>query len=201
MLSDTVRAYHISEKMYLYYDETRDIRQNIAWAQGKLDGVGPVDNRPSTNYLHQFVRIFFLIWIFFFFWQVTFDMWDLKDDMRYLTHDMWHLTQDTLQVVNIVSIFPLPSSIGLGVLNILRKRIGVWLNFFFRQIFFIFMLTKEYIFVFKNFLLLHKLKKWRRPHLCQLFSYATHINTCWAKPNDPRLLYWQITIGESRFYH
>ena len=30
---------------------------------------------------------------------------------------------------------------------------------FFRQIFFILMLTKKYIFVFKNFLLLHKLKK------------------------------------------
>ena len=25
----------------------------------KLDGVGPVDNRPSTDKLHHFVRIFF----------------------------------------------------------------------------------------------------------------------------------------------
>ena len=28
----------------------------IGWTQLKLDGVGPVDNRPSTNKLHHFVK-------------------------------------------------------------------------------------------------------------------------------------------------
>ena len=26
------------------------------WLSGKLDRVGPVDNRPSTDYLHHFVK-------------------------------------------------------------------------------------------------------------------------------------------------
>ena len=40
----------------------------------KLDGVGPVDNRPSTNKLHQFVQ------------------------KKQKKHDMWHVTPDTWQV-------------------------------------------------------------------------------------------------------
>jgi hypothetical protein len=43
---------------------------------------------------------------------------------------------------------------------------------FFWQIFFILMLKIEYAFVFKDFLLLHKLKKGRQPHLCQLLAYT-----------------------------
>ena len=31
------------------------ITKNIGWEK-KLDGVGPVDNRPSTNKLHHFVQ-------------------------------------------------------------------------------------------------------------------------------------------------
>ena len=31
----------------------------------KLDGVGPVDNRPSTDQLHHFVDFFKIIYIFF----------------------------------------------------------------------------------------------------------------------------------------
>ena len=30
----------------------------------QLDGVGPVDNRPSTDQLHPFVQLFFMIFIF-----------------------------------------------------------------------------------------------------------------------------------------
>ena len=39
----------------------------------KLDGVGPVDNRPSTDKLHHFVR---------------------KKKRKNVTHDMFHVTCD-----------------------------------------------------------------------------------------------------------
>ena len=41
------------------------------------------------------------------------------------------------------------------------------------QIIFFLMLMKEYVFVSRNFLLLHKLKKGRQPNLCQLFTRRT----------------------------
>ena len=43
----------------------------------KLDGVGPIDNRPSTNKLHHFVQKKKC-----YTWHVTRDMW-------HVTHDMW----------------------------------------------------------------------------------------------------------------
>ena len=42
----------------------------------KLDGVGPVDNRPSTDMLYHFVK-------------------KKKSDMGHLTPDTGHLTPDT----------------------------------------------------------------------------------------------------------
>ena len=45
----------------------------------KLDGVGPVDNRPSTNKLHHLKKKKI---------HVTLDMW-------HVTRDMWHVTHDT----------------------------------------------------------------------------------------------------------
>ena len=48
---------------------------------GKLDGVGPVDNRTSTNKLHHFVQKKNYIW------HGTCDMW-------HVTRDMWHVTRD-----------------------------------------------------------------------------------------------------------
>ena len=48
----------------------------------------------------------------------------------------------------------------------------IFLKFILEIIFFL-MLMKECVFVSKSFLLLHKLKKGRRPNLCQLF-------TCWT---------------------
>ena len=45
----------------------------------ELDGVGPVDNRPSTDKLHHFVC----------------DMWHVTRDMWHVTRDMWHVTRDT----------------------------------------------------------------------------------------------------------
>ena len=47
----------------------------------KLDGVGPVDHRPSTNKLHHFVQK------------------KKKNYMWHVTRDMWHVvTQDTWHV-------------------------------------------------------------------------------------------------------
>ena len=46
----------------------------------KLDGVGPVDNRPSTDELHHFVGKTKL--------HVTHDMWHMTCDMWHVTHDM-----------------------------------------------------------------------------------------------------------------
>ena len=42
----------------------------------KLDGVGPIDNRPSPNKLHYFVKKKK--------WHVTQDKW-------HMTHDMWYM--------------------------------------------------------------------------------------------------------------
>ena len=55
----------------------------------KLDGVGPVDNRPSTDKLHHFVQ--------------------KKKKKNY----MRHVTRDTFGGVNILSKFQLPSSYRL----------------------------------------------------------------------------------------
>ena len=54
----------------------------------KLDGVGPVDNEPSTHKLHHFVHFFC----------VLNDMWHVTSDTWLLTHDTWHVTRDTWHV-------------------------------------------------------------------------------------------------------
>ena len=58
----------------------------------KLDEVGPVDNRPSTDKLHHFVqkkkkekKVTCDPW------HVTHDMWHMTRDMWHVTHDMWHV--------------------------------------------------------------------------------------------------------------
>ena len=48
------------------------------WTNTKLDWVGPVDNRPSTNKLHHFVQ--------------------KKNNKKLVTCDMWHVTCDTWHV-------------------------------------------------------------------------------------------------------
>ena len=52
-------------------------------AEYKLDGVGPVDNRPSTDKLHHFVRRKKLKKI---------------KKILHVTRDMWHVTRDTWHV-------------------------------------------------------------------------------------------------------
>ena len=46
----------------------------------QLDGVGPVDNRPSTNKLNHFVKK---------------EEQEQKCDMWHMTRNMWHVTHDT----------------------------------------------------------------------------------------------------------
>ena len=45
-----------------------------------LDGVGPVDTRPSTNKLHQLLKK------------------KMTSDTRHVTRDMWHMTFDTWHI-------------------------------------------------------------------------------------------------------
>ena len=64
------------------------IQYIVQYPVWKLDGVGPVDNRPSTKKLHYFVR----------------DMWHVRCDTC-------HVTRDTFGGgVNILSKFQLPGS-------------------------------------------------------------------------------------------
>ena len=60
---------------------------SISW---KLDRVGTIDNRPSTNKLQQFKK--------------------KREKKGHVTHDMWHMTADMLLGVNILSKCLLPSS-------------------------------------------------------------------------------------------
>ena len=48
----------------------------------KLDGVGPVDNRPSIDKLHHFV------WV-----KKTKKQKNIKKNMWHVTRDMWHVTR------------------------------------------------------------------------------------------------------------
>ena len=72
----------------------------------KLDGVGPVDNRPSTNKLQHFVKKKM--------WHVTCDMW-------HVTCDTWHVTRDTFGGVDILSKFQLSSSYRLWFMILWRS--------------------------------------------------------------------------------
>ena len=73
----------------------------------KLDKVGPVDNRPSTDYLHHFInkkitkkkkKKNIKNFINKLFWHVTGDTWHVTGDTWQMTHDMWHMTRDTLHM-------------------------------------------------------------------------------------------------------
>ena len=82
---------------------------------GKLDGVGPVDNRPSTNKLHHFV-------------QKKNYMWHVTRDMWHMTRDTWHMTRDTFGGLNILSKFQLPSSYRLWYMILSRSGGKGWVT-------------------------------------------------------------------------
>ena len=52
--------------------------------QSKLDGVGPVDNRPSP-YLRPFIKKKNYMW------HLTRDTWHVTADMWHMTCDIWHM--------------------------------------------------------------------------------------------------------------
>ena len=77
----------------------------------KLDRVGPIDNRPSTDKFHHFVQ-------------------KKKCDMGHMTRDMWHVTCDTWHVTSDMwyvwgdehsSKFQLPSSYCLWFMILWRS--------------------------------------------------------------------------------
>ena len=77
----------------------------------KLDGVDPIDNRPSTDKLHHFVQIKKNVTCDT--CHGTCDTWHVTCDMWHMTLATWHVTCDKLWGVNILSKFQLPSSYGL----------------------------------------------------------------------------------------
>ena len=81
----------------------------------KLDGVGPVDNRPYTDKLHHFVQ----------------KKTQQKHDMWHVRRDMWHVRRDTWHVLgrgNILSKFQLPSSYLLWFMILWRSGGKGWVT-------------------------------------------------------------------------
>ena len=72
----------------------------------KLDGVGPVDNRPSTDQLQPFVKKRKEK-------KGTCVTLHVKYDMWHVTCDTWHVTTDTWREV-IILLTEVPSSYGFG---------------------------------------------------------------------------------------
>ena len=64
----------------------------------KLDGVGPVDNKPSTNKLHHFVKKRRRKQRKKKKEKKTQDIWHLICDTWHVTCDMWHVTRDRWHV-------------------------------------------------------------------------------------------------------
>ena len=94
--------YHQRKKMKTKTNKPAYEPNLTGWLLCKLDGVGPADNRPSTNMLHHFVRKKKKKCDM---WHMTCDTWHVT---WHMTHDMWHVWG-----VNILSKFQLPSSYGL----------------------------------------------------------------------------------------
>ena len=57
----------------------------------KLDGVGPIDNRPSTDKLHHFVKKKEKKKMTCNIWHMTCDMWHMTCDTWYAPCDIWHI--------------------------------------------------------------------------------------------------------------
>ena len=62
--------------LYLYLTHLQMLQAHwISYIDIKLDGVGPVDNRPSTDQLHHFVHFFssnFFLFLFIFYFFILF---------------------------------------------------------------------------------------------------------------------------------
>ena len=86
----------------------------------KLEGVGPVDNRPSTNKLHHFVERKNN--------KQKCDMWHVTCDTWHMTCDLSPVTRDMLFGVNILSNFQLPSCYCLWLMILWRFGRKNWLT-------------------------------------------------------------------------
>ena len=87
----------------------------------KLDGVGPVDNRPPTNKLHNFVQKklnlkYIIIIVKCHTWHVTSDTWHATPDIWHMTYDTWQVTGDMWHSVgvNMLLKFWLPTITALN---------------------------------------------------------------------------------------
>ena len=109
------------KKGFINYRKTKQKHIFIAWLHffnikhnmiRKLDWVGPFDNRPSINKLHNFVK-------------KKCDMWHMTCDTRHMICDTWHVTDDTWNVTHDMwhvvggehSLKQLPSSLILQYCN------------------------------------------------------------------------------------
>ena len=111
---------HFSDNI-LYQDHTNFYVYHRPSNQPKKTRRGsPVDDRPSTNKLHHFVRKKK---------KVTCDTWHVTRDTWHLTPDMWHVTR--LGEVKILSKFQLSSSYLLWFMILwrcFRKRLTDLIN-------------------------------------------------------------------------
>ena len=107
--------------LLLPQDKTRKSDCNMISAKlwdEKLDGVGPDDNRPSTNQLYHFFQFFPQDTKKNEMWHVTGDTWQVKCDTWHVTHDKWHILWDEhsikissphlywFRIDSVLSIFP-----------------------------------------------------------------------------------------------
>ena len=87
----------------------------------KLEGVGPIDNRPSTDKVHHFVP------------KIIIKKWHVTHDILHVTRDTWHMTGDTWHAgagehsLKISDPWLLLFVI-YDIMKIWRKRLTDWIN-------------------------------------------------------------------------
>ena len=75
----------------------------------RLDGVGPVDSRPSTNKLHHFVQKKNI-----YIWHVTCDMWHVTRDTVWYYEDLEEKPDSLIQLMNDEAVYrTAPATPGL----------------------------------------------------------------------------------------
>ena len=86
-----IRFYHDTGRFFGIKISLRSLRKKEELK--KIDRVGPVDNRPSTDNLHHFVRKKE---------DKNCDIWHMTCDIWHITCDTWHVTCDTQEMMNIL---------------------------------------------------------------------------------------------------
>ena len=87
----------LGDQRHPSWNRSLELRERDCYLTGaglKLDGVGPVDNRPSTDKLHHFVqrkKERKKLHVTRDMWQVTPDTWHVTCDTWHVTCDMWHI--------------------------------------------------------------------------------------------------------------